>query len=898
MSRLSGWWIRLRHLVSHREEQELDEELAFHLDRLTEEYIASGMHPGEARRRARIEFGGVEQSRQRCRETRPGLWMDRMVQDVRYALRGFRRNPVFTLTVVLTLTLGIGASTAVFSVVDRILFRPLPYAQAEQIVSVGLVQPLEQTEFMLGGFYYDWKDHQRPFVAMAAEAASPQECDLTEPNPQHLACSRIEAGLLPMLGVSPALGRNFLAEEDRPNGPRVALLSYNLWLNRYSGNPAVLNRFINVDGLPTRVVGVLPKNFELPTMHPAEIVLALARDVAAQRKMNPGAPVRAFARLKPGVRVEQAQQELAPLFQQMRTMIPAQFRNEFRLKVRSMRDRQMSEARPAARVLFGAVIAVLLIACANVAGLLMARGVVRHRELAIRSTLGAGRLRLVTQALTETMLLSLAAAAFGLLFGWGLLRAFVALAPAGMPFLEKAQLDLRMVAFSVVVSIVCGVFSGMVPALQRPRMQLLTGTVLTAPSRAVVRQWLVAGQIAMSIMLLTVAFLLLRSFRMLENQRLGMRADNTLTLSVTLGQHDYPTPESERRFFRDLVERLRFGPGVEAVAVSDSLPPAANHNQRRLSSIEIGGRAPLMDQGGIVTFRWVSPEYFHALDIPILKGQGFREDEVSSGEPFVVLSHSLAQLLFPHSDPIGQRIRLDGAESQGTVVRKSDVTSSQSWQTVVGVVADVKNGGLSGEEHPEYYRLRRDRAEDWGGSGVWGRSAVVVVRSSLPAQRLGPWIRSQVTALDPTLPVDIATLRQRVSKLADQPRFQASLVGLFAAMGLVLAVIGLYGVLAFLVAQRGREIGVRMALGASREEILRLVMSRSLRLILCGVVMGLVLALMASRALSHMLFHVGPWDPVSYLATLALLVIVGLLATWLPARSACNVDPAGALRAE
>jgi predicted permease len=733
---------------------------------------------------------------------------------------------------------------------------------------------------------------------MAAEAATPQECDLMERNPQHLPCSRIEAGLLPMLGVSPVLGRNFLPEEDRPNGPRVTLISYNVWLNRYNRDPSVLNRLIDVDGVPIRVVGVLPKDFALPTLHAADLIFPLARDVAAQRKMNPGAPVRAFARLKPGLTVEQAQQQMEPLFQQMREMIPGPIRNEFRLKVRSLRGRQMEEVRPVAWVLFGTVLAVLLIACANVASLMMARGATRQQELAVRSALGASRARLASQALLEAILLSFSGALAGLLFAEGLLRLFGGIAPAGIAFLPKAQLDLRIVVFTIVISVVCGLVFGLVSALQRPGMQMLTGRTLIGSSSARVRQWLVTGQIAMSVILLAIAMLLVRSFRLLENQKLGIRTDNALTLSITLGGYDYPTAESVMKFFQQLEERMKYGPGVSAVAMSDSLPPAQNHRSRRLNSIFVEGRPPLPEDSGLVTFRWVSPDYFRAMYIPIVQGEGFREEEVNSDEGHVVLSQTLANRLFPSRDAVGQRILLNGPESRGAVAAKGSSVEPEQWWTVVGVAADVKNGGLSGDELPEYYKLRRNRAGDWEGSGVWDRTGVLVLRSSLPTHVIAEWVRSQITAINPTLPVDIATMNQRVSKLADQPRFQTVLVGFFATSGLAMAVIGIYGVLAFLVAQREREIGVRMALGASRREILRLVMRRSLRLMVYGLAVGLALALIASGALAHMLFHIGPWDPASYLATIALLVIVGLLATWLPARSACNVDPAVALRAE
>ena len=458
-----------------RSHREVDEELEFHLERQVEANVAAGMTPVEARRQAAIAFGGVERAREQCREARPGYFMETLLQDVRYALRGFRRNPVFTVTVVATLMLGIGATTAVFSVVDRILFRALPYAHADRLVSVGLVQMLEPQEFMVGGFYYDWKENQRPFEALAGESAVAQACDVAANSAVRLSCTRAEAGFLPMLGVPPVLGRNFLPEEDRPGGPKVALISYGVWRSQYNLDPGVLNRLIEVDGDPVRVIGVLPKDFEMPSMHQADVLMPLARDGAAQRKMSPGAPVRAFARLKPGVSVVQAREELEPLYQQALTIIPADIRKDFHLRVRSLRDRQIQDVRLIAWVLFGVVLTVLLIACANVASLLMARGAARQRELAVRSALGASRARLARQALTEAILLSVTGAVAGCALAEGLLRLFVAIAPPGVPFLSKAQLDWRIVGFTLILAVVCGLIFGLAPALERSSALMLTG---------------------------------------------------------------------------------------------------------------------------------------------------------------------------------------------------------------------------------------------------------------------------------------------------------------------------------------------------------------------------------------------------------------------------------------
>jgi len=877
------------HLIG-RSRREVDEELEFHLARQVEVNIAEGMSPIEARRQAVIAFGGVERAREQCREERPGYFFETLLQDVRYAVRGFRRNPVFTVTVVVTLMLGIGATTAVFSVVDRILFRSLPYAHADRLVSVGLVQSLEAQEFMLGGFYYDWRDNQKPFEAMTSENAVTRQCDLTERNPAQLSCPKVEANFLPTLGISPVLGRNFLPEEDRPNGPKVALISYGLWLTHYNRDPGILNKTINIDGNPVRVIGVLPKDFEMPRLQAADVLFPMATDEASDRRSNSGlgGPKRVFARLKPGVSVEQARAELEPLYLQTQKWIPAEIRSNFKLKVRSLRDRQMQDVHLTAWVLLGTVFAVLLIACANVASLLMARGAARQRELAVRSALGASRARLAGQALTEAVLLSLAGAVVGCVLAEGLLRSFIALAPAGVPYIDKAQLDLRIVCFTVVLSIVCGVLFGLAPALQRPNGEMLAGRSLTSVAHATVRQWLVVAQIAASMVLLTGAMLLLRSFWNLQNQQLGMRADNTMTVSVTLGEHNYGAGASKMAFFERLATRLRFGAGVSVVSVSDSLPPADGHGGMRYGEILVAGRPRSSEgAGAVVRDRWVSPEYFRALDIPIVRGEGFRDEDLSSSDHFVVLSQQLAGLLFPGEDPIGERLNFDHVSYPDS-----------PWYTVVGVAANVKNGGLTGEEEPEYYRLRRNRAEDWAGGGTWGQTAVIVVRSSLPPKEMSGWIRSQVAALDPTLPVDVATLQERVSKLADQPRFQTTLVGFFAATGLLLAVIGLYGVISFLVAQRTQEIGVRMALGAGRGDILRLVLGKSLRLIVGGTVVGLIAALAVSRVLSSLLFSIGPRDPVTFVLVTVLLICVALVATLVPARSASKVDPIVALRCE
>jgi putative ABC transport system permease protein len=883
---LKQWLTRLRFLLAPKPHREIDEELQFHLEQQTEANVAAGMTPQEARRQATIAFGGVERTKEESHQQRPSFYIETVVQDIRYAFRGFARNPAVTLTILVTLMLGIGSTTAVFSIVDRILFRSLPYGNADRLVSVGMVHSLAD-EFMLGYFYYDWERTQKPFEALTSERAMTAECDLTEKNPAQLRCTSVEGNFLPTLEISPVLGRNFLPQEELPNGPKVALISYGLWLSHYNLDRGILNKPIDIDGDPVQVVGVLPKNFEMPRLQPVDVLFPLTADEAADKKSNSGlgGPRRAFARLKPGVSVQQAEVELQPLFQNALKIVPADIRYDFHLKVRSLRDRQMQDARTTAWVLLGAVLAVLLIACANVASLLMARGAARQRELAVRSALGASRGRLVRQALTEALLLSIAGALAGCALAEGLLRFFIAIAPATIPYLDQTRLDLRIVSATVVLSIICGALFGLAPAMQKPGEGMLSGRSFTAISHAVVRQWLVVAQIAASMVLLVMAILLLRSFHNLEDQKLGMRTDNTLTASVTLGEHTYPTVASRLAFFQQLTTRLKFGPGISVVSVSDSIPPGGGGFGGRLDEIVVAGR-PAPRISGVVASRLVSPEYFRALDISIIQGAGFREEDMTASHRTIVLSKRLAGLFFPNTNPIGQQMRFGKYDP------------SEPWSTIVGVAADVKNGGLTKQEVPEYYQLRRNLADDWDVGGTFGKTSVVVVRSSLPPDQTSRWIRSQVAALDPTLPVDIATLRQRVAKLADQPRFQTTLVSFFAATGLVLAMIGLYGVIAYLVAQRTQEIGVRMALGADKGDILRLVMGRSLRLIVSGIAVGLVAALAATRLLSSLLYSIGPHDPVTFGLVTLLLVLVAIVAALIPARSATSVNPIVALRCD
>lgn len=873
--KLRALWAR----ILHPDRDDFDAELESHIELHTQEGIRNGASPEEARRQALIRLGGAEQTRQAWRERQTLPWIENLLRDARFALRGFRRNPAFAITVVVTLALGIGVTTAVFSVVDRILFRDPPYAHPDRLVSVGLVAPIIPQEFMLGGSYYDWRDHQKPFSALTSDTGV-DECDLTERNPERLSCASVESNFLPTLGVFPMLGRNFFPEEDRPNGPKVALISYALWLGHYARDPRILNRLIDLDGHPVRVIGVLPKDFEMPALEKADVLVPEALDEAAQRKADPGRVLYAFARLKPGVSIPQAIEQLKPVFDYSLSLAPPHFRSEVHLRVRSIRDRQMQNARLTAWILFGAVLAVLLIACANVAGLLLTRGAARERELAVRSALGASRLRLTRQAMTEALLLSFFGAAAGCALAEGLLHLFVAIAPAGLPFLGKSQLDLRIISFTILVAMLCGVFLGVIFSLHQPRSLALAARTSAAGSRNLLRRSMVVVQIAVSIVLLAGAALLVRSFSNLQAQALGVQTRGVITAGIALNRYRYTTPESQMQFFLRAETALQRLPGVSEVSLSDSIPPGGHRHEQIYNVISVAGRPDKTGgTGGMVAWRWVTPAYFRALGIPLVRGQAFTEDERTSKQQFLILSELLATRLFPHQDPIGQHVQ---------------PVPGGPWCTVQGVAANVKNAGLTDAGEPEFYRLRRNLPEDWQSFPA----AVFVLKTALSPKAVAPWIQSQIADIDPTVPVEIETLSERVSTFADRPRFEAALLGFFAFTGLAMAIIGLYGVITFMAIQRTQEIGVRMALGASRGDILRLVLGEGLRLVALGGAVGVAAALVLSRLLASALFGVGPNDPASFIAVTFLLGVVALLAALLPARRAAAVDPIVALRTD
>jgi len=879
---MSDWltktWVRIKTLINRQQlDRDLEDELNFHLGMRKEKLQAEGLNPDVAHFASLKRFGNVISVQEACRETWSFSWVENLWQDIRYAARTLRKNPGFTTVVVVTIALGIGASTAVFSVVDPLLFRSLPYPKDEQLVSVGYLGPVDNNEFNVVSSYFDWRQGETPFQFLTAMRPG-TGCDVLIGNtPQQIRCYAVAADFLRTFRITPDIGRDFNEEDDRPRAPTVVLLSYGFWRRAFGGDVKALGKTLMLNDDPAQVVGILPKDFEMPQLGEIDVLLPARLDASLPRSANSSSFLRTFARLREGVSIEQARDKLRPLFEESTAKdVPPELRSEVRLVVRSLRDRQIHDVKLASWLLFGSVLALLLVACTNVANLMLARTEARRQELAMRAALGAGRGRLMRQTLTESLMFGLLGGAAGCGAAWVLLRLFVRLAFDEMPRLAQARIDLRALLFALAGSIAAAMLFGIAPALERPQAETLVGWHVARTARTLFRQALVSAQVAISLVLLTGASLLIRSLGKLENQPLGFQPEHVLAASFTLRQHRYLPPTAQITFLDELEERLKQIPGGGSFALSDSIPPRGSMG-RPYSNMRISGHPPLAPDGGMVEFRWVTPGYFRTMGIAILSGNAFEEGERASGESPVILSATLARRMFGNENPVGQQIELDG---------------NGHWSPIVGVAANTKNNGLSDPPDPEYYRLRMK------GSDQLGRSGVALFRTSLDPATLTRWIRREFAALDPTLPVRIETMDERVERFRERPRFVAILVGLFAALGLLLAAVGLYGVLSFLVARQTREIGVRMAIGARPRDIALQVQKYAGAWTGIGVATGLAGSFVLARTIRGLLFEVSPTDPISLMAAATVLVVTAALAAWIPSYRAARVDPVIALRSE
>jgi predicted permease len=865
-------------------------------------------HDGVNEAAARRRLGNTLQTREAMRRVWIAQWWDEARQDAWFTWRSWRRQPGFALGAALVLALGLGASTALFAALDRVLFRPLPYADPDRLVSVGRINvpPVYegQTETVVDEFYVrEWKTPPEPFESLTTILGGAGACQIAQEQPEDLRCLRVEHNMLRVLGVRVAVGRDFAPEDDLRGATPVALISHALWIRRFGADPGVVNQTLSLDRgssfleapslLQAHIIGVLPPGFVAP-LDAADIVLpAQMRPVDATDKLLTSYTV--LARLRTDVTPERARQMLESRWPEVRPeMRIPNFRWEWR--VRLLHDRRVGDAPRVAWLLMGAVAVFLLIACVNVTNLMLARVGERRREFAVRAAVGAGRHRLARLALAESLLLALAAGAIGLLVAFGLLRTFVAMAPPGFPGLADAAIDLRVFAVAALLVVAAGTAVGVWPAVSVLRLGALQGLRSTATSspgaRPRVRFALVTTQIALTLALLGGSALLLRSLWNVVNVPLGFDPERVVTLTAELSRVRYPTTEQSAVFFDELLARARAMPGAVAVAMSNAPPPPLLSSPR--GGIEVEGR-PV--ERGVppppARFRSVTPHYFETLRVPVVRGRTFQDADLA-GEPAVVLNESAARMLFTGERELGRRLRFAGLPAVSPI---PGFTRWNPWYTVVGVIADVRNAeALTDEPNPEIYLLTRP--------GRWADMLPVPPRGNLSVRTTAPpaaaaaFLRQIVTDLDPKQLVKIQTGDELFTTVTAQPRFIASLLTAFAALALLLAAAGLYSVASYLVTQRRRDIGVRIAIGAAPRDVARQVVDEAGRWIVAGALLGCAIGWMGTRGLQSQLYGVPVLDPWSWMAALVSLALVLLVAVFRPARHAANIDPIAALRAE
>jgi predicted permease len=845
---------------------------------------------------ARRRLGNTLQTREAMRRVWIAQWWDEARQDAWFTWRSWRRRPGFALSAILVLALGLGASTALFAALDRVLFRPLPYADPERLVSVGLLDRvpgsfLEQTEAMVDkGYVQVWDRTPAPFESVTA--LNTPTCDIAEEQPEQVRCGVVESNFLRVLGVRVAVGRDFAPEDDVRGAPRVALISHALWVRRYGADPSIVGRALTLESgtRPAQrvpIIGVLPMDFEMP-VGTADILLPFQL-----RPLDPDLPFSTFlttlARLRPQVTPERAELILSPQLPAMLELMPSSPRAVWR--VQPLRHRRVGDAAASvAWLLVGAVTAFLMIACVNVANLLLARAAEREREFAVRAAVGAGRYRLARLAFAESLLLALAAGGIGLLIAFALLRTFVAMAPPGFPGLADAAIDLRVFVVAALLVVISGTAVGVWPAVSVLRLGALNGLRSTATSspgaRPRVRFALVTTQIALTLALLGGSALLLRSLWNVARVPLGFDGEHVVTLTAALSATRYPTTEHGAVFFEELLARARATPGAVSAALSDAAAPRGR--RRGSTNIGIDGRSAADNaRHPTIRIREVTPGYFETFRIPLVSGRIFAEADWD-GAPAAVLTESAERILFSGARALGRRLQ-------------APAVPNGSWHTVVGVTADIRNGQrVTDAPEPEIYVLAR-RGE-WGRPPVPGlppgRVGRLVLRTTARPADADVFLRQIVADLDSRLPVTIETVDQQVATLTAQPRFIAWLLSAFAGLALALAAAGLYSVASYLVAQRRRDIAVRVALGAAPRAVAGDVVGEAGRWIIGGALLGSALAWMGTRAIESQLYEVQPLDPWAWTGALAVLALALVVAMSRPAYDATHVDPITALRAD
>jgi len=865
---------RLSMLMHRRQfDDDLEEEVRLHLELLQEERFESGMTANEARAAARRRFGNATYLKEESRIAWGWEWFENLGQDVRYAARMLRKNPGFTAVAILTLALGIGANTAIFSVMNGVLLSPLPYKNPKQLVVLKENDSLPNV--------MDIQRQVRAFSQGGGINVEPMDyTGGTEPLQVHV--GHIDAGFFETIGVQPMLGRFISPEEDVQGGPRLAMVSNHFWQNYLGSDPHAVGTTIHLDGHSYTVIGVMPASFSPPVEH-ADVFVSLWVDDpggAAERDLH---FMHTYWRLKAGVTLAQAQAEVAALDRRLAEQYPAE-EKERKSQLVPLHEWLVGDVRPALLVLFGAVGLVLLIACANFASLLMVRAFAGRQELVIRAALGARRGRLIRKTLTESTLLSVLGGAAGLLFAkWGT-SMLVALRPEQLERLSGTNVDTRVLLFVLVVSVLSGIVFGIAPAWIAARADAAealkeSGRNTTASKMGHrIRKILVISELAVALVLLIGAGLLIKGFSRLRSINPGFNSSGVITMYFQLPKTRYEEIPKQTQFRRELLTRMDSVPGVQVAMVSD-IPLGGNYVGHRLV---IDGRPPVaVGSEPLVQTLSVMGDYFHVMQIPLRAGREFIPSD-REGQPLVaIVNEEIVREFFPREDPIGVRICWAGD------------LGPPRWMTVIGVVADVKHSGLNQPTDPAVYTPFSQSDERWR------RFMTLVIRARDASPGLVAEVKKQIWSLDAQIPVgDVHAMDELIAVSVAQQRFNMLLLGLFAALALILAAVGIYGTMAYTVNQRTHEIGIRTALGAHRRDVLRLIMRDGAKIALFGIASGIAGALALTRLMASLLFDVKPTDPATFAGVAILLALVALAACYIPARRAMRVDPMVALRYE
>ena len=887
-----AWWNAFRDRIralrdSDAVHREIDEEMRFHLDMRAEENVRRGMSPDDARREAERRFGRLTQIKEMGYEVRGGGFVETLWQDLRYGRRMLLKHPGFTFIAVLILALGTGVNTALFSVVNAVLLRPLPYAEPERLAQVYEARPPgdDRFAFSLANFV-DHRDQQTGFEQMAAYFR--RDANLTGAGePERVQLAIVSASCFPLLRVQPLLGRGFLTEEETPGKHRVAVLSYGLWQRRFGADPGIVNKPVTLSGNVYTVVGVLPADFQFPNPFGSNPLSEAAPkvDLLAPMAYDPknlgdrGSHfLQVLARLKPGVELAQAQAELRAIAGRLEQQYPDRNKG-WTINVFALQDEVVRHVRPALLLLLAAVAFVLLIACANVSNLLLARAAGRQKEMAIRLALGAPRARLLRLLLTESLLLALAGGAAGLALAYFAMSAFISFSPANVPRTDEIRLDGMALLFTFGITLLTSVAFGLLPALQATKRAVHAtlkegGRQGNRGGRPRTRGLLVVAEVALSLLLLIGAGLMIRTFISFQRVDPGFRTDNLLTMKLALPFAKYPKPQQQVAFYNQVIERVRALPGVQEVGAVSDLPLV----EGGVFAFIIEGRASASAQDDpSAVWRAINPDYFRTMGMQLRRGREFTEHDQLDQVEVIVINETMAATFWPGEDPIGKRIQIYDSQPM-------------PWREIVGVVNDTKEAGLGAPTRLEIFVpfSQRPRA-----------AMTLIAHTAAEPEQLAGAMRAAVQAVDPEQPVfRISTMEQFFSAEIAVPRATMFLLGALAVTALILAAVGIYGVMAHAVTQQTHEIGIRTALGATQRDVLRLVVRQGMTLTLIGVVIGLAGAFALTRLMTTLLFGVSATDPATFTVIALLLTGVALFACYIPARRATKVDPLTALRYE